>query len=77
MSSHIDDKAIEEWVQKELLDDPDINVYLLPDAVEKRVYTKLIKKVLNLAGKLVDGTEVDVLGHKLVLSIQPVEDKQE
>jgi len=71
--SNISNKAIEKFVSK-LLSDPDINIYGLPDAVESAVYKNSIRLMMGAMEKLFSNVQLEFIGHKITVVMQPVED---
>lgn len=62
--------AVDDFVD-ELLKDPNINIYLLPDSIERKVYSNTLKIILSTLQKMFNNTNLDIIGHQLKLSLQP------
>lgn len=60
----------------EMLEDPEINIYGFPDAIEKQVYRNVFNMVLRLLDHVVETSEVKLFGHKMVFDIQPIENNE-
>lgn len=69
--SQISEEAIESFVQK-ILEDPELNIYLLPDAVEGAIYRNIIRIALRSMAKMFDGFSVNMIGHQLRVVMEPV-----
>lgn len=69
--SQISEEAIESFVQK-ILEDPELNIYLLPDAVEGAIYRNIIRIALRSMAKMFDGFSVNMIGHQLRVIMEPV-----
>ena len=66
--NQIDDKKIKELVKK-LLDNKDINIGLLPDSIESKLYENIIRLLLSLIKETLDTTKIEFLGHGLQLQL--------
>lgn len=69
-TSVISTGAISRFVD-ELLADPNINIYYLPDTIEKPLYTNILKIVLSLVQKSLNHTNLDIIGHEFKMSMRP------
>ena len=69
-SSSVDDAAIDKFVQ-ELIDDPDINIYGLPDRIEKAMYKRAAKMTLVGIEKIFDNIALELIGHRVQLLMRP------
>ena len=69
-TSVVSNGAIERFVD-ELLKDPNINIYLLPDSIEKPIYVNTLKIVLSLLQKSLNHTNLDIIGHEIKMQMQP------
>jgi hypothetical protein len=65
----IDDKTIKDIVRR-ILENPDINCNLLPDAIEGKLYENIIRIILGLLKETLDTTRIDFLGHHIEISFQ-------
>lgn len=54
-----------------LLADPNVNMTLLPDAIERTLERKMLLALLTAVGHAVDSTSIELLGHQVTLSLQP------
>jgi hypothetical protein len=68
--TRISEAAIEAVVH-DILADPDLNLSLVPDAIEAKIYQKLIRQVLLSLGKMTDQIRLEVLGHQIRLVLEP------
>jgi len=68
--SLISDEIINEFITSILLD-PEINIRLLPDSLERRAYQTLIYTMMKVLRDIIDKVELRILGHKITLSINP------
>lgn len=62
--------AIEAYVHT-LLQDTNINIALLPDCIEKKLYGNTIKILVSLLYKLLKGFRVSLFNHTISLVIYP------
>jgi hypothetical protein len=69
-TSQISDEAVDKFV-KQLLDDPNINIRLLPDIIESGLYTNMLKFLLHLMAHTSNTAGITVLGHKIRIIIEP------
>lgn len=72
-TSVISNGAISRFVD-ELLADPNINIYYMPDSIEKALYTNILKIVLSLVQKSLNHTNLDIIGHEFKMSMRPTEE---
>lgn len=68
----ISDEAIEKFVSK-LLSDPEINMHVLPDAIEHVIYRKVLRVLLGTLLHIADTSDIEFIGHRLILDIVPIE----
>ena len=73
--SNISNEAIDRFVQS-LIDDPNTNIYGLPDRAEKLLYRNTLRLVLGSMEKIFDNTGIEFVGHRLKVTIQPIEQNQ-
>lgn len=66
----VSNSAIEEIVE-DFMKDSAINNMLLPDFIEKALYTNVLKLVMGLIGRTLDTTNIDFLGHTITLQLRP------
>lgn len=64
--------AVEAFVD-ELLEDPNINIYMLPDSVERPIYVNTLKMVLSMLQKTLNKTNLDIIGHQFKVVMEPSE----
>ncbi len=72
VQSQISDEAIDSFVKK-LLADPKTNIYGFPDVVEGAVYRNVLKTMLHAVAHISDDSSILFLGHKIRITIEPVE----
>ena len=68
--SLICNEAVDEFVDQ-LLADPNINIYLLPDSIERQMYANTLKILLAMFQKIFNNSGIDLIGHQLKMSLQP------
>lgn len=71
-ASAISDKAVAIFVDQ-MLADPNINIRLLPDSIERPLYINIVKFNLALLQKTLANVSAEVIGHSVQLSMRPVE----
>ncbi len=74
-SPAISNKAVERFVD-ELLADPNINIYMLPDTIEKPLYVNTLKIFLNIIQKMFSHTNLDLIGHEVKMQMHPTLETQ-
>lgn len=67
-------EKINEFVE-ELLNDENINIKYLPDYVERQLYRNIFTIAIGVLEKLLNTTEINMIGHQVKLSMQPQVDK--
>ena len=63
---------VDEFVQT-LLDDPSVNIWVMPDRIERQLYTNMFNIMLRVLSHVVDESSMSMIGHKLSLSLDPVD----
>jgi len=58
------EKKIDGFVDN-ILNNPDTNIYWLPDIVERRLYKKIAIIIVNLLESTVENSDITFLGHKI------------
>jgi len=71
-TTNISKEVIERFVEK-ILKKENINVPLLPDTVEKSIYTNVFRLVLRILEKSARHSNLTLLGHTLKISIVPID----
>lgn len=61
---------VDEFVE-ELLQDSQVNCYLIPDAVERMLYRNMFSLVIKVLEDVVKNTSVGFAGHEIRLSVVP------
>lgn len=61
----------------ELLLDEDINIGLLPDAIEKPLYNNILIMVMKLVQHSLDNLEISFMGHDLKISLEAPTEKMD
>ena len=57
----------------ELLNDENININGFPDILEEQLYHKMVTVAIGLLSKVIDTTEVKLLGHRIKFLIEPLD----
>jgi len=70
--SFVSTKALQEYIQKELIES-DANITWIPDAVEKKAYLGIYKTAMEAVEKLANTTSIEILNHKLSFHIEPTD----
>jgi len=71
IGSSINDKAVEDFVD-DIINDPNTNIYGVPDILEREIYKKTIKSILIGAEKIFENSSIDIIGHKIQFVMRPV-----
>lgn len=56
---------------EQLLSDPTVNVGFVPDMIERPLERKMMLAILGAIGHLLDSASVEVMGHEILLCLQP------
>ena len=70
-AANISDDAIETFV-KDMLKDPSVNIGLMPDAVESRVYVNMFKILVGILKKTCEDATINVMGHRIRFTVEPI-----
>lgn len=68
--AHISTEAIDHIVD-ELIADPDLKMEFVPDSIERKMYTNMLKVLLGVIQKTLDNASMEIIGHEF--KIQMVE----
>jgi hypothetical protein len=74
--SNISEEAIQKFVD-ELLADPNVNIYGIPDKIEAPLYRNIIRIVLGAMKNLFNDANVDFIGHKITMTTTPDDPTEE
>jgi len=69
---NISKQKISEFVNN-ILKDEAINIKYFPDWVERKLYNNIFTILINLLDNLLEGTNINFLGHQLTFDIKPKE----
>lgn len=75
-SNENEEKAINEIVERYLKNEH-VNSTFIPDFIEKRLYRNMLKLVTGILKDTIKNTNVEVLGHKITLSMTPIENSKD
>lgn len=67
------DKETIKLTVKKLLENPDINVGLLPDKIEGKMYENFISFLLGLLKESLDTTKIEFLGHEIQITLRKLD----
>lgn len=56
-----------------MLENPEINIYGFPDAIEKQIYRNMFNMLLNMLDHTLDTSEIVLFGHKIVFDVKPLD----
>ena len=68
-------EVVDEIVE-EMLSDPNSNLPFVPDFVERQMLQKAVLYMLSALAKAVDSSNVETMGHEVVMSMRPVQKKK-
>lgn len=63
-------ERIERYID-ELLADEAVNQQLIPDMMERAMYRNVLRLSVRLLERIVNETEVQVLGHRIRMTLEP------
>jgi hypothetical protein len=75
-SATVSRQKVEELVEQ-MLQNPEINIRYFPDAVERQLYRNVFSLALNVLGELLKTTSIDLMGHRIQLTLVPDEQAQD
>ena len=61
----------------DFMKDKAINQTWIPDYIERTIYKNVLKLVVALMAQIIDGIEITVMGHKIVMDMRPTERTEE
>ena len=73
-SIHINSDKIYALVD-ELLKNEKINSPYIPDFIERKIYANCMLLLLRLIDRIIEGANINILGHELRLSLRPCEEE--
>lgn len=74
--TNISDEAIDEMID-DFMKDKAINQTWIPDYIERTIYKNVLKLVVALMAQIIDGIEITVMGHKIVMDMRPNDENTE
>ena len=77
MESVISETQVERWVRDTILEDPELNLSLVPDSVEVKLYTKCVARILRTFAAVTETFKVEFLGHNATIHFSPSDSKLE
>ena len=72
LKTPVNKEKIAQFVEH-MLENPDINIYGFPDAIEKQIYRNVFSMLLNVLDYTLETTNIQLLGHKIVFELEPVD----
>jgi hypothetical protein len=69
-TTNVSEDRIREVVNR-FLENEEVNIGFVPDAVERRIYINVIKILLNLAQEMSKDASVSFLGHEITFTLAP------
>jgi len=72
IESSISTQALKEYIEKEILEDPDANLRLIPDPLERKIYLTVYKTIMKSLEKVCNTTSIDLLNHRLTFNINRI-----
>jgi len=70
ISENFSEQQIDEFVDK-LLANSSINMSLMPDYIEKKLYKNVFSICLGILDTVLDTVSIEFLGHKIVVDLAP------
>jgi len=70
LKRELSNSAIDLFVE-ELLQDPEINMYLVPDSIEKNIYTNILRLVMKALEKSLKSASINLFNHEIKMHIVP------
>ena len=70
ISNSISSEQIELFVDG-LMKNKSINFSMIPDYIEKKLYTNVFTIVLNILDTILDSVNIEIMGHKIIVDITP------
>lgn len=74
--SRVSEAAIDSLVQG-ILTDHELDLPLIPNSIEARLYRKIIRQALLSIAKMTQGIHLDLLGHQIRVILEPIPPKSE
>ena len=66
----ISKSKIKDYVEA-MLNDPNINIYGFPDAIERQLYTNMITLLLHVLSNALQNAEIHLFNHRIVFDVIP------
>lgn len=66
-----EDKALDVFIQS-ILEDNDLNLPMVPDGLEKKIYRNMLKFVIAATKKMLATVSVRFLGHEITFHLSPL-----
>jgi len=75
-SFHFSPEHLEQVIET-ILQDADINIKYLPDAVERHLYRNVFQILIGVLGQIVRESSMEILGHELRFQLAPKQSTEE
>lgn len=72
----ISKSKIKDYVEA-MLNDPNINIYGFPDAIERQLYTNMITLLLHVLNNALQNAEIHLFNHRIVFDVIPILENNE
>lgn len=70
-TSHVSEDNIKEYVQKHIINNPEMNFKWIPDGPESKIWTFMLYRIMKSFDVGLAQAGIDLPGHKLTLAIRP------
>jgi len=74
--SHVSIVNIEKYIEEEIMK-TDANLKYIPDALERKAYLSVYKTLMMSLVGLCNTTNIDIMNHRLYLTLEPINDGSE
>jgi hypothetical protein len=70
--SNISIQSLKDYIEKEIMEDPDTNLRLIPDPLERKIYLTVYKTIMKSLEKVCNTTSIDLLNHRLTFNLNHI-----
>lgn len=69
--SHVSEESIKDYVDKNIIQNPDMNFKWIPDGPESKIWTIMLYRSMKSIDVCLSQAGIDLPGHRLTLAIRP------
>lgn len=69
IATKVSTQEIKKYVE-EMLKNKDVNIKMLPDFVERKIYQNMFEMILGMVDHILETTKIDFMGHEILFDVR-------